>query len=118
MLRWQVTDQVQSNESDRQARMKVVAPQYRFSDRQWCRPAVARGTLLSPLMTWWAVLYALSMVARYEPAAWVDSLDIDNSGLAVPLEGLLAEALEVVPHLILEALQATPFLLQPSRQYA
>ena len=97
--------------------MKGVAAQYLHSDRQWCRPAVAPATLLSPLMTWWAVLYAPSMVARHEPAAWVSSLEVDKNELAVPLEGILADASEVVPHLMLDALQAIPFLLQPLPQY-
>lgn len=118
VLRWQVAEDIQSpNEPDRQARMMEVAPQYRHSDRQWCRPAVAPGKVLSPLMTWWGLLYALSMVARYEPDAWVDLLDVDESELAVPLEGVLEDALEVVPHLVLDALQAAPFLLRPVSQY-
>jgi hypothetical protein len=118
LLQWRVSDDVQwPNEPDRQARMIEVAPKYRHFDRQWCRPTVAPGTVLSPLMTWWALLYALSMVARYEPDAWVGLLDVDGSQLAVPLEGILEDALEVVPHLVLDALQATPFLLRPSPQY-
>ncbi len=118
VIRWRVSDDVRSpNEPDRQARIRRVAPQYRYADQQWCRPAVAPGTVLSPLMTWWALLYALSMVARYEPDAWVASLDVDKSQLAVPLEGILEDALEVVPHLVLDALQATPFLLRPTPQY-
>lgn len=119
VLRWRVSEDVRSpNEPDRQARMREVAPQYRHSDRQWCRPAVALGSLLSPIMTWWALLYALSMMARYEPAAWVRLLSVDEDKLAVPLEGVLDDALEVVPHLVLDALQATPFFLQPLPQHA
>lgn len=118
VLRWRVPEDVQSpNEPERQDRLRQVAPQYLHSDQQWCRPAVAPGTVLSPLMTWWALLYALSMVARYEPDTWVGSLDVDHSALAAPLEGLLEDALEVVPHLVLDALQATPFLLRPVPQY-
>lgn len=90
VLRWRVSEDVQSpNEPDRQARMREVAPQYRHSDQQWCRPAVAPGTLLS----------------------------IDHSELAVPLEGVLVDALEVVPHLVLDALQETPLLLRPIPRY-
>ncbi len=74
VLRWRVGEAVQqSNEPDRQARMREVAPQYRHTDQQWCRPAVAPGTVLTPLMSWWGLLYALSMVARYEPDTWVRS---------------------------------------------
>jgi len=118
VIRWRVPDEVQSpNEPERQARIREVAPQYRTADQQWCRPAVASGTVLSPLMTWWAVLYALSMVARYEPDMWIGLLNVDESHLAVPLEGLLEEALEAVPHLVLDALQGTPFLLRPIARY-
>ena len=114
VLRWRVPDDVQSaNERQRQARVQEVAPQYRFADQQWCRPAIASRTVLSPLMTWWALLYALSMVARYEPDTWVGLLEVDSSSLAVPLE----EVLEVVPHLVLDALRATPLLLQPVPHY-
>jgi hypothetical protein len=93
--------------------MTEVAPPYLHSDPQWCRPVVAPG----PAMTWWALLYALSMVARCEPDTWVASLGVDHSALAVPLEGTLADALEVVPHLVLDALQATALLLRPVPQY-
>jgi hypothetical protein len=118
VLRWRVPDDVQSaNERERQARVQEVAPPYRLADQQWCRPAFASGTVLSPLMTWWALLYALSMVARYEPDTWVGLLDVDSSALAVPLEGVLEDALEVVPHLVLDALRATPLLLQPVPHY-
>jgi hypothetical protein len=118
VLRWRVAEAVQSpNEADRQARMREVAPPYRQSDQQWCRPAVTRGTVLTPLMSWWALLYALSMVARYEPATWVDLLDVDRSPLAVSLERVLKEALEAVPHLVLDALRGEPFLLRSLVQY-
>ncbi len=118
VLRWKVAEEVQfPNEPDRQARIREVAPPYRQVDSQWCRPAVALSTVLSPLMTWWAILYALSMVARYEPDTWVARLDVDKSDLAVPLEGLLEDALEAVPHLVLDALRVTPFLLRPVPRY-
>ncbi len=110
-MRWQVAEDVQSpNEPDRQARIREVAPPHLQADSQWCRPAVAPATLLNPLMTWWALLYALSMIARYEPDAWVALLNVDESSLAVPLEGLLEDALVTVPHLVLDALRAPPFL--------
>ena len=59
----------------------------------------------------------LSMLARYEPATWVGLLNIDKNLLAVPLEGLLEDALEALPHLVLDALQASPFLLRPAPRY-
>jgi len=55
---------------------------------------------LHPLMTWWAVLYALSMLARYEPSAWSKNIDVNRSKYAVPLEVILKHALIAVPQII------------------
>lgn len=58
---------------------------------------------LAPLMVCWTVLYALSMLSRYYPAQWVRMLDVDESRLAVPLEGIVGTDDEVVPSLLLAA---------------
>lgn len=42
-----------------------------------------------PFVTWFVVLYALSMLARYHPAAWRMLMDVDRSQLAVPLQRLI-----------------------------
>ncbi|MFB8203124.1 YaaC family protein [Kitasatospora purpeofusca] len=68
-------------------------------------PAVAgapRG--IHPLMAWWAVLHALSMLARYQPAQWDQHTDVDSSRYAVPIEGVLTAAIDVVPRLVGEAI--------------
>lgn len=57
-----------------------------------------------PLVTWWALLWALSMLARYEPDAWARHLDVDRSPYAVPLESLLDVALVAVPEALRDAL--------------
>jgi hypothetical protein len=80
-----------------------VAPVDALTEARWLRPAVA-GCDLSPLMTWWALLYGLSMSARYEPGAWVRALDLDRPGLAAQLTELMDVALDVVPQLVLDAL--------------
>jgi len=80
-----------------------VAPVDPVTGERWMRPAVA-GSTLNSLMTWWALLYGLSMVARYEPGAWVSALDLDRPGLAAQLTELMDAALEAVPVLVLEAL--------------
>jgi hypothetical protein len=55
---------------------------------------------LSPLATWWAILYTLSMLARYEPDGWTRMLDIDSSPDAPALEYLLDEAHRVVMNVL------------------
>lgn len=84
-----------------------LPPRYGPEDRRWLRPAVC-GTDLPPnlLMTWWALLYGLSMLARYHPIEWVRALDLDSSSVAVILDRALDVALEVVPELVLEAIEA------------
>jgi hypothetical protein len=56
-------------------------------------------------MAWWAVLFALSTLARYHPAEWAVHIDVDRSRHAVLLENLLKQAMEIVPFLILEAIE-------------
>ena len=60
---------------------------------------------IHPLMAWWAVLFALSTLARYHPAEWAVHIDVDRSRHAVLLENLLKQAMEIVPFLILEAIE-------------
>lgn len=80
-----------------------VAPDIDHEGCRWLRPAVA-GVALSPLLTWWSLLFGLSMLARYEPATWTAALNYDTSELAAPLDELLHIALERVPELVFTAL--------------
>lgn len=59
---------------------------------------------MHPLMAWWAVLFTLSMLARYQPAEWAGHVDVDASPHAVPIERLLARAISVIPELVAEAI--------------
>jgi len=59
---------------------------------------------MHPLMAWWAVLFALSMLARYQPAEWAAHVDVDASPHAVPVERLLARAIGIIPELVAEAI--------------
>lgn len=59
---------------------------------------------MSPLMTWWALLFGLSMLARYEPAGWAQALDLDSSSIAAPVIRCLDIAVERVPELVLGGL--------------
>lgn len=53
-----------------------------------------------PIMIWWAVLFALSMLARYEPMEWAAGTLVSQSPDAVAIEHVLTEALVVIPELI------------------
>lgn len=69
-------------------------------------PAVGDATeALRPLMNWWMLLYALSMVARYAPSTWSSILAISRSPIASQVEHLLDMALAAVPDLVAEELQ-------------
>jgi len=59
---------------------------------------------LHPLLAWWAVLYALSMVARYEPVAWTEMTSINTSTEASSIEHLLDTAVRRLPRLILDVI--------------
>lgn len=61
---------------------------------------------MHPLMIWWAILYTLSMLARYHPEAWTAVTDVDTSSHAVPIEYLLDAAQSAVPDLLWRTIAA------------
>ena len=61
-------------------------------------------------MTWWLLLYALSMYARYHPEAWVVALDVDSSPAAVTLERAMTRAIDALPQLVLNEVLKGPIL--------
>ncbi|GLY43018.1 hypothetical protein Amsp01_090410 [Amycolatopsis sp. NBRC 101858] len=68
-------------------------------------PAIGQNPLgLHPLMAWWAILHALSMLARYQPGEWASHIDVNRSSYAMSVERLLRRAVDVVPRLVLETL--------------
>jgi len=84
-----------------------LPPAYGPEGRRWIRPAVCDAQdPPSLLMTWWAILYALSMVARYHPVEWVSALNLDASTAAVVLGRALDVALDVLPELVWDTLAA------------
>ncbi|MGV4983174.1 YaaC family protein [Streptomyces sp. NRAIS4] len=88
------------------------APAYRFIANRYLRPAFEPAKAPpTPLMSWWLLLYAFSMLARYQPRKWSEALDVDKSPNAAVLEYALDIALEVIPHLALEGLDQSPMLL-------
>lgn len=52
-----------------------------------------------PFLVWWALLFALSMLARYEPKVWAERIDVSSSPDAVAVEFMLDQALVMVPEL-------------------
>jgi len=69
-------------------------------------PSIGGDTqALHPLLAWWAILFALSMLARYQPDTWTYYLDVDKCAYAVPLEALLDRALATCPELLLHAIR-------------
>lgn len=62
------------------------------------------GRQLHPLLSWWAVLFALSMLARYQPDRWTAYINVNTSRDAVAVEYLLDAALKAVPELVLAAI--------------
>ena len=68
-------------------------------------PAVrGESSTLHPLMLWWAILFALSMLTRYEPDSWKRSIDVNTESSAVVVEALLDAALDAVPDIIERAI--------------
>jgi YaaC-like Protein len=89
--------------AERQARISKVVT--RYNGVPYLLPAVRPNDRpLHPLLTWWAILFALSMLARYQSAEWSEYIDVDGSQYAVSLEDILTDALVTVPALIFETI--------------
>jgi hypothetical protein len=103
-MSWVVADGRTVSSSERSGYLNAITRRYR--GRPHFFPAVANNARrsLHPLMAWWAVLYTLSMLARYQPAEWAKHINVDNSPHAVPIERLLETAIGVVPRLIAETI--------------
>jgi hypothetical protein len=85
---------------------EAKASAYRASTDRWLFPAIASmQSPIHPILTWWAVLFALSSLARYEPDFWARLIRIDASPDANAIEHLLDEALDAIPSIILRALE-------------
>ena len=76
----------------------VLTRPYLGDDDRYVFPSIGGDTqALHPLLAWWAVLFALSLLARYQPDTWTRYLDVDSSAYAEPLETLLDRALHCLP---------------------
>jgi hypothetical protein len=113
-LRLSVPPDSKAPVADYQALLDAIAPEYRWLERRWLRPELQQGVPPpSALMTWWVVLYALSMLARYFPTAWTAALSLDTSPIAALLERTLSVSLDAIPHLIFAEVLAVPVGSQP-----
>ena len=59
-----------------------------------------------PLITWWMILFAFSMLARYHSRIWGALLDINSSPSAVPIGLILDDARQDVPQLFVNEILA------------
>lgn len=104
-MSWEMPSGKPSTEEERLTQLSTMVRTYR--DGWWFFPEVGgTGATIHPLMAWWAVLYTLSMLARYEPDQWARHIDVDAEGSrAVAIEQLLQESLTAVPQLIAETIE-------------
>jgi hypothetical protein len=83
---------------DRKTINDLGVASYKSADDFVITPAIgSMSTGLHPMLALWAVLLALSSLARYEPAAWSKMLDLNRSAEANAIEHLLDEATDSVP---------------------
>lgn len=89
---------------DRERRFTAIARPYRDLGN-WLLPEVGgSGEPIAPFLAWWMLLYALSMLTRYEPGTWTAALDVDRTEVAAALEVTVDEALTAIPDIIFEVL--------------
>jgi hypothetical protein len=84
---------------------RIARVMTRYNGAWYLMPAVGGNDRpFHPLLAWWAVLYVLSMLARYQPAEWAAHIDVNSSPYAVDLELLLTDILVALPSLIHETI--------------
>jgi hypothetical protein len=69
-------------------------------------PQLGSGDPSHPFLLWWAVLYVLSRLARYEPRDWMRSIDVAHSADAAAIEYLLDEAMLALPEVAYSCIEA------------
>jgi len=79
-------------------------PHVTYRNTECAVPVIAEmSEPVHPITIWWAVLFTLSMMARYEPDTWSTFIDVDSSACASAIEHTLDAALDAVPNLVLTA---------------
>jgi hypothetical protein len=100
-----IADVTIETDEDEETVLDRIAPKvYDSEDRALIPTLPGESQLLSPLMLWWALLFGLSVVARYHPGPWSSALAVEGSTQAVPLEAILAKAVDRLPPLVYEAI--------------
>ncbi|MBO2461171.1 YaaC family protein [Actinomadura violacea] len=105
LMHWLMPSEQSSTVEERLGYLKTMVRPY--AGGWWFFPEVGgAGRSVHPLMAWWAVLHALSMLARYQPDQWMAEINVDEDGSrAVAIEQLLWEARTTVPILIAETIE-------------
>lgn len=103
-LNWEMKAPYTHSYEDRVAFLRSLRRSYSNSEHLLFFPSLGTARSIHPLMAWWAVLHAFSMLARYQPAEWAQHISIDDSTYAAAIERLLAEGIETVPLLLLQVL--------------
>jgi hypothetical protein len=77
-----------------------------YHGASWAYPSLdSDGRPAHPFMLWWAVLYVLSRLARYEPRDWTRLISVSSSPDATAVEYLLDEAQAALPELAYAAIE-------------
>ncbi|WP_428837412.1 YaaC family protein [Streptomyces olivaceus] len=102
-VHWEMPAESRSAQ-DRLERLRAMTRGY--AGHRYFFPAPAGlSRELHSLMAWWVLLYALSMLARYQPAQWANHINVDSSRHAVPIEKVLEQAMHHLPTLIADTIE-------------
>lgn len=106
-VRWQEPESIGSA-AERGRRVIAKGAPYPTDQKRevaWIVPALdATGREIDLLLAWWGVLYAMSMLSRYQPDRWSRGLRVDSSTDATATEFILDIAAERVSALVLHAI--------------
>lgn len=95
--------------SDFLRQQTLEAHTVRVGDQLYALPSFTnKAQPCHPTVVLSAVLWTLSMLARYAPVRWAKALDVDSSQDATALEEVLQDALALVPCALLDALDELP----------
>ena len=114
-LDWMTGDQGSSGSAATRRRhlLETVGQEYRWTGFAVMRPAIAGEPAPGLFLTWWVILFGLSMFARYQPELWSKHLDVNASVAATVVETIMNDALTVIPPLALELLTGRKILEEP-----